>query len=286
MKKLLFFIFVSFNFQVFCQNFDAINAETIAEATELYESQMIALKAAELYFKKYRNQAAIGGYLAYSQDSISKCIFYSKAENATVIAEITLDTSYKLIKEGINVTERAFTPYEKDLYEIRSKSQQRITTDTLFKSFQDSQFKILPLIYKGKKKAYIVTNSLESEIVIFGNDYRIDFDKDNTILHVTRLHKDITPIKYPNNSKESNAIHTHSLIDDDLMTVTDVFTLLLHWERAKWETHMVVSQNYLSVLHLRSKRLITMTQEAYKKMIDRIDKGIEKQKQKENNQKN
>ncbi|MCH2196005.1 hypothetical protein [Kordia sp.] len=76
-----------------------------------------------------------------------------------MIAGITLDASHNLTETGIDVTERNFNAYETDLCEIRSKSEQRIRTDKLFKTYNNIQLKILPLIYKGKKKAYIVTGS-------------------------------------------------------------------------------------------------------------------------------
>lgn len=172
-----------------------------------------------------------------------------------MIAEITLDASHNLTETGIDVTERNFNAYETDLYEIRSKSEQHIRTDKLFKTYNNIQLKILPLIYKGKKKAYIVTGSKKTGMAVFGNDYRIDFDKDNKIVGVKRLHAEVTPIEYQNDNKEYNAIHIHTKYAGDAMTVTDVFTLLMHWKYSNWETHMVVSEDYLSVLHLRSKDL-------------------------------
>ena len=164
------------------------------------------------------------------------------------------------------------------MYEIRLKSQQLIRTDTLFKAYKNTKLNIIPFIYKGKKKAYVVTISQKSGVVSLGNDYLINFDQKNNIIDKKQLHKNIIPIEYKKNSKEGNAIHLHTEDVGNFMTVTDVSTLLLLWEDTPWETHMVVSKNYLSVLHFRGNKLISMTMEAYEKMIKRIDEGMEKKK--------
>ena len=55
---------LSVSFQGFSQDFDTINAEIMEEATKLYELQVIALKGADLYLKKYKNRDNIGGYIS------------------------------------------------------------------------------------------------------------------------------------------------------------------------------------------------------------------------------
>src|SRR4030095_6186360 len=94
--------------------------------------------------------------------------------------------------------EREPTEYEKTLYTIRRKALEEINTnkDSLFKFYKNTSLNLIPIVYKGEKKVYVLTGPSVSGVVVFGNDYLFKFDENNNILSIKRLHKNIIPINY------------------------------------------------------------------------------------------
>lgn len=241
--------------------------ETIQEGKRLYRSEMASWYGTDLFLEKYPNRENIGGYVSYSEDDISKCIFFSKGEKATVIGTIIFDKTYNLKAAKIDLEERNLTKNENDLYVIRQKALSILQNDTIFKFYENTSPNLIPMISNGEKKVYVLTGPSKTGVVIYGNDYLIKFDDSNNLISRKSIHKNIIPINY-GDQKEIilTAIHSHLPSTGELITPTDICTTMLYEKFAGWESVMVMSKEYVSIWNCKNDELKVMTTKDFEKM--------------------
>jgi len=256
----------------------------VEEGKLLYRSEMASWYGTDLFLAKYSQRENIGGYFSYTHDDVSKCIFFSKSATPKVIGTIVFDKTYDTATAEIILTERAFSPVENELYIIRKKALEEINADrSLFKTFENTNLNLIPLINGNQKKVYVLTGPQQSGVVIFGNDYLLTFDENNALLLKKQLHKNIIPMYYGEQQKEGQTIeggfHNHSQETGDFITATDICTLMLYAKFAKWKSYNVVSQNYVSLWNCETNELLVMTNKA----LERIEKHQQKKKKEKAN---
>ncbi|MDP1817975.1 MAG: hypothetical protein Q8K92_26215, partial [Leadbetterella sp.] len=49
----------------------------VEEGKRLYRSEMASWYGTDLFLEKHKDQSSIGGYFSYTDNDISKCVFYS-----------------------------------------------------------------------------------------------------------------------------------------------------------------------------------------------------------------
>lgn len=255
----------------------------VDEGKRLYKSEMASWYGTDLFLEKYNNRANIGGYFSYIDNELPKCIFYSKSDKPKVIGTISFDSTYNTNTAKTDLTEREFTKFENDLFAIRKVAQSTINTDTLFKTYKNTNLNLIPLIQNGEKKVYVLTGPEQNGVVIFGNDYLLTFDNDNNLIFKKQLHKNIISINYGRKEDELKEIegtmHTHMPETGDFITATDICTLMLYAKFAKWKQHNVVSKNYLNIWNCLTNQLLVIPMGT----IDKINKNQEKINTKKNN---
>jgi hypothetical protein len=237
----------------------------------------------DLFTAQYKNQENIGGYFSYTENNMSKCIFFSKEAKPKVIGTISLDSTYNTATATVDLTERDFLALEKDLFTIRKNAMEVIVKDSLFKQYKNTNLNLIPLITGEEKKLYILTGPQQTGVVIFGNDYLLIFDADNQVISKKQLHKNIIAITYaekPEKGKEvATAMHNHTPETGDFITATDICTLLLYEKFAKWKQHTVISKNYMSIWNCSTNELTVLPMET----IQKIYKDQEKRNKKKGN---
>lgn len=274
MNKILILIFTLFTLTVLAQKNPNKEAEPIvAEGKLLYKSEMASWYGTDLFVENYKNRQNIGGYFSYTENEISKCVFFSKSDNPKVIGTISFDDTYNVKTAKIDLTERDFTKYENDIYQIRKLALTEINADkALFKNYENSNLNLIPLIDGKEKKVYVLTGPNKSGVVLFGNDYLLTFDKDNQLMLKKQLHKNLIPINYGGKDKDGKpfvseeAMHNHLPETGDFITATDICTLMLYGKFAKWKTHTVVSKKYLNIWNCTTNELTVITTEAAEKI--------------------
>lgn len=256
------------------QKIDKQKLAVLEEGRLLYKSEMASWYGTDIFIAQFKDRTKIGGYLSYPDGEMTKCIFFSKGELPKVIGTITFDTTYTTASARTDLTERELTRNEYDLFSIRAAALKTINSDTLFKQYDDMSLNLIPLISKGEKKVYVLTGPQKQGIVVFGNDYLLNFDKTNKLLNRRQLHKNIIVNKYNDaGQKDTGAMHTHLPETGDIITATDICTLMLYQNFAGWKNYQVLSASYLSIWDCKNNDLIIMTRAA-------IDKIIEHQKNK------
>lgn len=271
-KSRILFLLLSLN--IFAQGkFDKKTKPIVEEGKMLYRSEMASWYGTDLFLEKYKDQEKIGGYFSYPENEMTKCIFVSRDDVPKVIGTMTFDSSFDTNKAEVNLNKRDLTTTESEYFNLRKTAHTLIYNDTLFKHYNNTNLNIIPIIKNGVKKVYILTGPEKSGHVIFGNDYLIEFDKENNVTSKKQLHKNIIPIEYKTEENgATETMHTHLPETGEFITATDICTLMLYEKFAKWKNHSVVSKEYISIWNCETNDLFIMTTKAMKKINDHSDR--------------
>jgi hypothetical protein len=285
MNKVMTFLLTLLTLNVFGQNNPTEEAQPIvAEGKLLYKSEMASWYGTDLFLENYKDRENIGGYFSYTDKELAKSIFCSKADKPKVIGTISFDSTYNTKTANLSLTEREFSKTEADLFEIRKLALTEINSDTLFKTYKNTNLNLIPLINGGDKKVYVLTGPKNNGVVIFGNDYLLTFDNNNKLLIKKQLHKNIIPVYYGDEENEDKksfgAMHSHLPETGEFMTPTDICTLMLYGKFAKWEQHIVVSEKYMNIWSCKTDQLTVIPRD----VVDKINKDQEKRNKKKQKQ--
>ncbi|HAT77321.1 MAG TPA: hypothetical protein DCS19_10935 [Flavobacterium sp.] len=280
MNKILTIIITLFTLSVLAQNnLTKLAQPIVAEGKLLYKSEMASWYGTDLFLEKHKDRQNIGGYFSYSEKEFSKCIFFSKSDHPKVIGTISFDETYNVKAAKIDLSEREFTQYEKEIYQIRKLALAEIISDTaLFKQYKNSNLNLIPLIEGKEKKVFVLTGTTQTGVVLFGNDYLLMFDKNNKLTQKKQLHKNLIPINYGGKDKDGKptvseeVMHSHLAETGDFITATDICTSMLYGKFAKWKTHNVVSSKYLNIWNCETNELSVVSLNAIKKIQKELDK--------------
>lgn len=241
----------------------------IEEGKKLYQSEMASWYGTDIFLTKYPERDKIGGYFSYSENDKSKCVFFSKETNPTVIGTITFDASFDTNKAESDLNNRNFTKKELDYYTLRQNAKKALENDTLIKSYNNSQLNLIPLISNEERKVYILTGPNVNGVVLLGNDYLLNFDENNKFISRKALHKNLIPIQYKKEQTEVETMHNHQAETGDYITATDICTLMLYEKFTNWKNHIVLSKKYASIWNCKTNELNIIPAEEFMKKYDK-----------------
>lgn len=250
------------------------------EGLFLYRLEKASWHGTDLFLEKYTDRNNIGGYFSYMEKDKATCIFFSRTNEPQVLGTIRFDTTFNLQTATVDLKTRGFTSGEKDLYSLRKAAYQLVNQDSLFVYYKDTRFNLIPMIHGGHRKAYVLTATQKPGVVLLGNDYLVYFDPENQVKHKKKLHRNIIELQtstVDTTQLTFGAIHTHLPETGEFITATDICTLLLYKDFADWKQHIVVSENYMSILNLESINLMILPKE----VIERIEKDQKKRRSKQ-----
>lgn len=278
MKKIVIVIFL-LAISLFALAQDKIEKKTTAIVKEgklLYRSEMASWYGTDIFLEKLKSRGEnVGGYFSYTNNNLSKCIFFSKGDYPRVIGSIAFDSSYNVSLAIVDSTERDFTTEENGLYTIRKKALTEIETDTLFKTYKNTNLNLIPLISDEEKKVYVLTGPQINGVIIFGNDYLLTFDKNNNLKNKKKLHQNIIITDFAEAQSKNDSIigamHTHLPSTGDFITPTDICTLMLYEKFVEWDQYIVVSDDYVSIWNCKTDQLLAIKKDVWNK-IDKDQK--------------
>lgn len=275
MRKLILFISLFVAISTFSQQVDLVRKaqEITEEGKYLYRLEMAAWHGTDIFLESFKEKTRIGGYFTFIEKDTPKCLFFSKGDTPKVIGVVSFGDIKVVETATIDFKERDFKQEEKELYAMRTTVLQHIQQDTLFQKYTNTNFNLLPVIYKGERKVYVLTAPKKEGVVLFGNDYLMTFDKQDILVEKKEIHRNLIPIKFEledhDESKEIVAsVHSHAAETGEFITPTDICTLMLYGKFTGWERHIVISENYVSVWDCINESLVIMTTEEYEKMRD------------------
>lgn len=276
MKYILykFFILVFFVFAasgVFGQNhvdLSKVALEIEREGKELFLLEKTAWLGSDILREVHKTPEKVGGYFSYLKEEGSVCVFFSRDKNPNVIVSVSFDSDFTESKTVVNLTERSFYREEKELYQIRKKALEMVNTDSLFKTYSNSNLNIIPIVYKEIPKVYVLTSPEKAGVMLFGNDYEIVFNKSAEVVSKRALHNSLIPIFYEGRDGLAKAsVHSHVSGKDEFITPTDICSLMLYQDFIPWERHYVMSPKFVSVWNCKLNKLNILTREEFDKMM-------------------
>jgi hypothetical protein len=267
--RLIIFLAMTSGTTVFAQS--KKETEIVAEGNKLYRSEMASWYGTDIFLQRFASkQANSRGYFSYINGDKAICIFFSKSENPRVLATISFDSTYNVGTAEVDSVTRDLTALELDLYAIRKLTLTEIRSDTLFKTYKNTSLNLIPLSDENGKRVYVLTGPKNNGEVIFGNDYLLRFDNKGRIDSKSKLHKGLIPIGY--GSKDGKIVvasmHSHLPGYSDYITATDICTLRLYEPFSKWEQHIVISKDFVSVWECQTNRLLVLTKKAWEKIYN------------------
>ncbi|MGY3213480.1 hypothetical protein [Mucilaginibacter sp. HD30] len=245
-----------------------------AEAEVLFRSEFASWYGSDIFSEKCKvRRASASGYLSYDNGKNLINVFYSDGEIPTVVSTISFGYDFNASNYKLDTTDRPFNPTERALYSMRKAAIAQMNRDTLFKVYKNANLNPIPIINNGKKMVYALTGPTISGVVLFGNDYLLNFDKDNNIIAKRKLHKNLIPVQTKDNSGQITVggIHMHLPETGDFITATDICTLMLYEKFTTWKQHIVLSQNYTSIWDCERNKLSIVTAEEWKKTNPTMD---------------
>jgi hypothetical protein len=273
-KKIIFtFLLICSVVKLFAQHdrLTEIADSITTEGKGLYKSEWASWYGTDIFVAKCPALRPLsGGYFSYETNNGLINIFYSKGDTPVVIASVSFEKDFNPNNYKLDTIRRSFTAIERDYYEIRTTALKRALTDTTFKHFKNTNLNIIPIIRQDVKKAYALTGPENNGVVLFGNDYLLNFNKKNEITTIKTLHKNLISINIKADSGKTilATIHSHLPTSGDFISATDICTLMLYEKFTTWETHYVVSKDYISIWSCKRNDLIILTKEAWKRILD------------------
>lgn len=275
MRRLIIIILSFFAINAFSQQIDLKKKaqEITEEGKSLYRLEMAAWHGTDIFLESFKEKTRIGGYFTYIEKDTPKCLFFSKGDNPKVIGVVSFGDIKVVETATIDFKERDFKQDEKELYTMRTTALQEIQHDTLFKKYTNTNFNLIPAIYKDERKVYVLTGPKNEGVVLFGNDYLLAFDKQDNLIEKKEIHRNLIPIKFEMEEQDESkkvvaSVHSHAAGTGEFITPTDICTLMLYGKFTGWKRHIVVSENYVSVWDCINESLVIMTTEEYERMRD------------------
>ncbi|MFT4024157.1 MAG: hypothetical protein QM664_10285 [Flavihumibacter sp.] len=249
------------------QDFTAIADSLKAEGMRIYQSEITSWHASDIFIDKYKTPGNIGGYFSYKEGDAFICTFINKGDHPRVIGTVQLDSSFNPQKTQTTLTEREMTAKESEYYLLRTAAYATLQKGGPFERYDNTRLNIVPLINGNDKKVYVLTGPTSNGMIIFGNDYLLQFNAANEWLSTKKIHTTLLPVEFdPTGINDPQAgIHSHQPATGEYITATDIATLLLYQKFARWDNYIVVAQNHVSVWNCVNNSLFITTREAWEK---------------------
>ncbi|MEM6772692.1 MAG: hypothetical protein AAF597_19090, partial [Bacteroidota bacterium] len=196
----------------------------VAEGFALYRLEKAAWNATDIVQAQDEGIADnIGGYITYSDGGLTHCTFYDQQTPPQVLVSLAFDSTFNPAVAVTDYTPRSLTEQELRLTQLRQEGIKALQQDTSLRSYENTSFNLVPIVYAGVPKMYVLTGPQVSGVVVFGNDYLVTFDDEDKAAKVEKLHSDIIPVPYEKDGQPiEDVIPAHTDPDRALMTPTDI----------------------------------------------------------------
>lgn len=246
--------------------------EILAEGKLLYRLEKASWNGTDDFLSRFpEKRNLIGGYISYESDNHKVTnVFFGRENNDSLLVRYQFD-SIPDSPLQIDTSNLKITKHEKELIEIRQDAIQRISnnSDKFFTFYKNTSMNPIPLITDKKKKVFLLTGTQESNVVIIGNDYLLEYNKHNKLKNKIQIHKSL--LKYPYNSDDpENKLEStfHSHVVSKYINSTDICTLLLYKDYVEWKQHYVMSKKYVSIFDMEKENLLIITKKAWDKIYN------------------
>lgn len=276
MRNIIFLLLLTFIYSGYSQN--KKTDEILEEGKLLYRLEKASWYGTDNFLANFQNKKdSIGGYLSYKNENDKiQTIFFSRFQPNKILVRYTFDSLPKVEPIKIDTLKRESSTLEKDLIEIRQNARDLVSAneDSFFTFYENTSLNFIPVIDQKEKKVYVLTAPRVSNIVLIGNDYKFNFDRNNEFKKKEKIHNSILEFSYGSDNEENQIQSTyHSHVVTDFISATDICTLLLYKDYLEWNQHIVISEKEVSIFNLDKESLFTMKKKAWEKISENQNSG-------------
>ena len=271
MKRIFVIFTVVFTMTAF--SFGQKSNEILEEGKLLYRLEKASWYGTDVFLEKFAHKRDIaGGYLSYLNENNQVVnIFFERDNPSRILVRFKFESLPQKNPTRIDTTNQIATQQEMDLIAIRQDAVRQMSEneDRFFSFYENTSLNFIPLIRNGKRQVFILTGPQVSNVVIIGNDYLLTYNKKNKLTKKEKLHNTLLQFQGKSDDPEKPIVSTHhSHILSDLITSTDICTLLLYKDFVEWKQHYVISKKYVSIFDLEKENLVALTRKAWDKIAE------------------
>ena len=245
----------------------------LEEGILLYRLEKASWRSTRFFLDNFPHKTDfIGGYVSYPKgNSQVVTVFFDRDNPSRILARFEFD-GIQQNPARIDTLNQTASSEEMDLITLRLDAVQRVFGDEsgFFRFYETTNFNFIPLIENRTRRVFILTAPLIPNLVLIGNDYLLTYNRRNEFVRKERLHNSLLQFQGKSGDPENPITSTfHSHVLSDLITSTDIATLLLYRDFVEWNYHSVISRRYVSIFNLTTGNLTIMRRRVW----DRIRSG-------------
>jgi hypothetical protein len=249
MKKLMFSLLLLLVVgNAIAQDIQTKIKPVIEEGKQIFQIEMANRMAPKLFKAKYKGKEKASEHISYLESNSVRSVFFTKGEKPKVLGSILFDASFEEDNIMSEFTERELSVKEIEISKLKSAASKMLQDASSFNALPNTSFSIVPLMPNGENKVFILSIPKEEGTVLFGNDYVLNFDNKFNLTSKEALHRTLASVTYtPGAGRENDqkSSHTHVATNGDLVTSTDIATLLLFQKPTGWSQHTFIAENYI-----------------------------------------
>lgn len=238
--------------------------QAVLEGREMFFLEMAAWQGTDV-MRDYLEGRSLKGYLAYRIGDSIRTIFYDDGSPERIALALHLDSTASPGSRRADTVSRAATSKELVLIRMREAITKEIEEDDAgFFSFYENTGLNIVLLPGSPNVGYVLTAPHTSGVILFGNDYRFEFDEAGRLLRRKKVHEGIYIMEI--DGREAVAGHVHEGKEPDLITSTDICTLMLYSQFTFWTFHVVKSDQYVSSWNIKEQALHIFTRKVWERL--------------------
>lgn len=266
-----FFLIFTTLFTITTFSFGQKSDEILEEGKLLYRLEKASWYGTDLFLEQFSHKKDVaGGYLSYQNEKKQIVnIFFERNNPSRILVRFEFENLPQKNFVKIDTLNAIATQQEIDLIELREVAARTLyeNKDGFFSTYENASLNLIPLIRNGKKQVFILTGPQISNVVILGNDYLLTYNNKNKLTKKEKLHNTLLQFQGKSDDPEKPIVSAqHSHVLSDLITSTDICTLLLYRDFVEWKQHYVISKKYVSIFDLEKESLTVITTKAWKRI--------------------
>jgi len=263
MKKIFLFLGVFFTTTTVAFSYTQRRAadRILQEGILLYRLEKAAWYGTRFFLENLSHKKDfVGGFVSYVNDNDRVVnVFFERDNPSRIVVRFEFDKFPQRNPIRVDTLNQIATSQETNLIAMRQDAVQRVSENEngFFVFYENTSFNFIPLIQGRQRRVFILTAPTVSGVVLLGNDYLLTYNSRNRFRRKERLHNSL--IQFP--TEGTATFHSHVL--SDLITSTDIGTLLLYRDFVEWRRHYVFSRRYVSIFELDTKGLTVITRRTW-----------------------
>lgn len=250
----------------------SVSDSILKEGVEIYECILASGISSEFVIEKLSLEEITGSVTYKKNNTVFSVFLMGAKKNTRVRYSFSYPAPFSPGNIDIDGEPRPLGDYEVSLEKMREKILKLARKRKSFFTNYEGILLNPVFISRGDYTyAYLLSSSRDQSFVPFGNDYLFVFDKKSKIVSMEKIHQNLIEVPVAASDTLQNdmamaSFHTHSEFSSPFISSTDVCTLLLQKAAVNWESHIVVSPEYVSFFFPSQNSLEIITREEYEKM--------------------